>query len=89
MVARSARNKADDFCSTAMGGDVLCLPGAQKYLDRDSTYSVLADISIGVGLAAVTTGVLFLVLPQDSDHDTDASVAVGQDSMSLTFQGSF
>jgi hypothetical protein len=88
LVARSARSSAGSLCTESMG-DTLCMPGAQKYLDRDSTFSLLADISVGVGIAAAATGVVFLLLPKDEDTDSGPNIAVGPNSMSVSMQGRF
>ncbi len=86
LVARSARSSADSRCSESMG-EVLCLPSAQKYLDRDSTFSLLADLSMGVGVAAAATGLVFLFLPKDKDGESAPTISVGPNSLSL--QGKF
>jgi hypothetical protein len=88
LVARSARNSADSLCDDT-SGKTLCMTGAQKYLDRDSTFSLLADISIGVGVATAATGLVFLLLPKDEDAGSTPNFAVGPNSMSVTMQGSF
>jgi hypothetical protein len=59
-LALTARGDAKDACRELPGG-LLCSASAEKWLQQDATFSVLADIGFGVGIAAVVTGTVLLI----------------------------
>jgi tetratricopeptide (TPR) repeat protein len=81
-VAATARGDADDLCV-----DGICPDRASDAVDRDRTFSVLADVGIGVGAGALVTGIIFLLSSDDvADH---ARVQVGRDGVALRYAGAF
>ena len=71
--ALGARDSAKKACSS----DKTCPSGAQDDLDQDSQHSLIADISLGVGVAALAAG-FYLVLTHDSgSSDASATTAIG------------
>jgi hypothetical protein len=66
LAALSARKDASAACPTA-GSSHRCSAGASGALDRDKRYSLLADISFGVGIVAAGAGVYFLLKPQHTE----------------------
>jgi len=59
-MALSARKDVDAACKES-AGQKLCDVSASDARDRDQRYSLLADVSLGVGVVAVGAGVYFLV----------------------------
>lgn len=60
VVALGARSDADGLCRT-VGGQTLCSDAASDALGRDLLFSVLADASVILGVAAATVGVYLVV----------------------------
>jgi hypothetical protein len=62
-VASGARSDAEEQCPSGV-----CPVGAQDAVDRDQTFSIMADVGFGVGALAVGAGVLAILL-----HDPGGS----------------
>jgi hypothetical protein len=63
VVASGARSDAEEQCRSGV-----CPVGAQDAVDRDQTFSIMADVGFGVGALAVGAGVLAILL-----HDPGGS----------------
>ncbi|MEM9494307.1 MAG: tetratricopeptide repeat protein, partial [Myxococcota bacterium] len=74
VIASSARSDADDLCSDVSGSTV-CTPDAESSIDRDKSFSLAADISFGVGAAAVAAGVILLLRGGGAGTSADSGPA--------------
>lgn len=61
-LALTARAEAGGSCAES-GGRLWCTEGATAALDRDRTASLAADITFGIGVAALAGGVVTALLP--------------------------
>lgn len=82
-VAATARGDADDLCV-----DEICPVQARDAIDRDTTFSLLADVGIGVGAGALVTGII-LLLSEDDDAAEHARVRVRPDGVALRYRATF
>ena len=93
MMANSASQDARDTC----GGDVADCRGdvaaAQDQMDDASTKATIANIGLGVGAAAVVTGVILYVTAADrlpsADERTTLLPTVSRSHLGLAFGGHF
>ncbi len=86
LAARSARNETNSLCVQS-DGKLLCPVGTQDSIDRDSRYSIAADIGIGAGIAALITGtVLYMTMKPD---ETRPTLQVSDRSLSFSLEGNF
>jgi tetratricopeptide (TPR) repeat protein len=63
--AAGARSDAEDLCIDN-GSSTLCPSSARLFIDRAENRAVLADVALGLGIAAVGVGT-YLVLSSDSE----------------------
>jgi tetratricopeptide (TPR) repeat protein len=68
LLSRRASDSADELCT----GDGLCQARAQRYLDRESRYAVLSDVSAAVAVASTTVGVILLWRSRDRGDERSA-----------------
>ena len=67
VVARDAHGDAQDECRD--GG--LCPSSAQSDIDRERRFSLLADVSVGVGIIAIAGGVYMTMRANAHDRERD------------------
>ena len=77
--AMAARDEAAALCPESSGGS-FCTPSAQDALDRDTSSSLIADVSLGVGIAAAATGLTLVLVGVTSADDS------GTDSTRLSIR---
>lgn len=61
VLALGARSDVEAGCRDADGGGRLCSSDAKGAIGRDATFSLLADVGIGVGVVAGAIGAVWLV----------------------------
>lgn len=67
VIALGARSDAEAMCRES-GGSTFCPDEAGDALSRDTTFSILADASIGVGAVVAALGLYFLVSSGGEDE---------------------
>ncbi len=86
LAAKSARNETNSLCVQS-DDKLLCPVGTQDSIDRDSRYSIAADIGIGAGIAALITGtVLYMTMKPD---ETRPTLQVSDRSLRFSLEGNF
>ena len=92
VVALGARSDAEAMCVES-GGAVYCPSSAGSALTTDTTFSILADVGITLGLAASALGVYFLITSGGGEEEGDASARAGVSPLAggarLTLDGTF
>jgi len=86
-VALAARSDADELCSSVDGSRAICPNEARDAIDRDVTMSAVADVAFGVGIAAASVGLYFIITGEPEPSDT--TVAVMLDGRSVALEATF
>ncbi len=73
--ALDARSSAKKNCLKTEGGQ-RCTTDAQDAVDRDKNNSLLADVSMGAGLASAAIGIYLILTHDDQTRETEASTSV-------------
>lgn len=60
ILALGARSDAKAGCKDSPRG-LICTDGAESALGRDTAFSIIADVGIGLGVVGIATGVILLV----------------------------
>lgn len=88
-LARSARDDARAACPSVDGARV-CSTDARGPLDRDRRDSLIADLGVGIGLAAVATGVALWLLDEEPEAPAVApAVSANGRSVGVWVHGRF
>ena len=80
--ALDARAEAADQCEV-VADNTWCPSTAKAALDRDRSSALVADITIGIGAAALAGGVVTLLVP------LDLGIAIGPGGGALSVGGTF
>ena len=83
-VASAARLAAEDLC---MGG--ICRIEARDAIDRDKTFSVLADVGFALGAGALVTGFVLLLITDSGDTTERAHLHLDDDGLGVGYSGTF
>ena len=77
LAASSARSDAEDLCPKTPAGARYCPASAQDAIDRDSRNSLIADITIGVGVIAIGVGAYLTFIKKGDviSSESQASIA--------------
>lgn len=75
MQALSARSDAEDACPDVNGAR-RCTTDAQDAIDRDQSNSLMADISVGAGIASAAVGIWIILTHDDTTRETDTATRV-------------
>ncbi|MBW2463340.1 MAG: tetratricopeptide repeat protein [Deltaproteobacteria bacterium] len=71
-LALVARNDAEAFCRGS-GADRLCTDEAEAALARDQAFSIAADVTAAVGLAALAVGIVLVILRRGEESSPGAT----------------
>ncbi len=80
IIALEQRSQLDELCQTGAAGR-LCDSSAQPLLEKDATFSALADASFIVGGIATALGVYLVI--DARPHGEDVSLRIGPGSLHL------
>lgn len=75
MQALDARSEAEDGCPDVDGAR-RCTTDARDAIDRDKSNSLLADVSLGAGIASAAVGVWLILSHDGTTRETDTATRV-------------
>jgi len=83
-VAAAARLEAEDRCMVG-----ICRTDARDAIDRDMTFSVLADVGFALGAGALVTGFVLLLVADSEDATERAHVHLDDEGLGVGYSGTF